>query len=214
MWSLDLARIQAQLSPGETLPKTAIETGTARGNGALALSRYFANVVTVELSPVLYEAAKVRLGDTGIWCLQGNSVDRLPEVFRSLPTSEPIFLFLDAHWSGDDSVDWQNARWKGYGIDTAHLGEPGTNPSAEEQCPLLDELQTVVQHWPGPAWILIDDLKNIPTVGPGRKNHEFPGEDWSHLSREKILAIVKDRLVLKHELRDPEQWLLKLSARE
>ncbi|MGZ3693428.1 MAG: hypothetical protein ACXWQO_04505 [Bdellovibrionota bacterium] len=108
-------------------------------------------------------------------------------------------------------MNWAESEWKGYGLETAHLGE-GALPAAAEQCPLLEELEAIATHCRGPAIVLIDDVKNLPLCGPGLKNRGFPGEDWSHLSREALLKIVDYRLASSKVLVDPEQLLLHLKA--
>lgn len=210
MWNLNLERLESLLPEGESLGKIAIETGTCRGNGTRLLAKKFSRVITIELSKNLSDAARSRLRGEfkNIEFLNGESS---VELGRMLPEiSEPIFFFLDAHWSGDGSVDWSKSEWKGYGLDTAHLGVEGVMPLGPEQCPLAAELSAIVKHCRVPAWILIDDLKNIPPVGYGKKDLTFQGEDWSHLSREDLLSILGPRLLAAHDLKDPEQWLLQL----
>lgn len=211
MWNLQLERLPALSSP----PRFAIETGTCRGNGTRLLARSFERVITIELSRDLHEQARARfasLGLSNVECHHGDSAALLPGLLSKLAPAEPVFFFLDAHWSGDSSVDWKASRWQGFGVDTAHLGESGRTPSAREQCPLDRELAAIAEHCSGPAAILIDDLKNLPPSGSGLKDREFPGEDWSHLSRELLLATLGSRLESVIELSDPAQLYLSLHA--
>ena len=216
-WNLDWRKIEEQLTAdGSKLPRVAIETGTCRGNGTRALAQRFERVITIELRETLHLEARARL--TGaefshVEFVQGNSAVELPGILRRTSDSESLFFFLDAHWSGDQSVDWKSSKWHGYGFDTAHLGTVGITPSGPEQCPLIEELTAIVEHCRAPAIVLIDDLKSLPPDGSGLKNHEFNGEDWSHLSREKLLSIVRARLRRAVEFRNPLQWLLLLNAR-
>jgi hypothetical protein len=110
--------------PAETLAKytTIVETGTLFGDGAELMSKHFKTVHTIEIQDTLYEKAKARFqGNPGIQCHRGDSVD----VLQRLSLPEPTVFFLDAHWSGDSSVDWVKSEWKGYTVNT---GYRGTNP--------------------------------------------------------------------------------------
>lgn len=211
MWNLDFAKLESLVTfPLGTL---AIETGTFRGRGAEFLAGKFEKVITIELSEVLHREAKARLAPLPrVECLQGNSAQVLERILPTLDRNRTLFFFLDAHWSGDRTVDWESSGWKGYGRDTAHLGK-GPLPSGPEQVPLLEELGAIARLWPGPAHILIDDTKNIPPEGPGRKSFAFQGEDWSHLSRKSVLAAAGPRLIHSHFLKNPEQYFLELTAR-
>lgn len=212
MWHLDLKKIAAAAGTA-SLGTVAIETGTCRGNGTRALARAFPRVITIELSESLHRESRARLGAEGLHNIEfllGNSATLLPEVLASLPESEAVFFFLDAHWSGDASVNWAAARWKGYGFATAHLGSAEGPPSGPEQCPLAEEFLAITQHCRGPAFVLVDDAKNLPADGPGAKDLEFPGEDWSHLSRQALREILGTRLAAEQDLTDPNQWLLRL----
>lgn len=206
MWSLDLDRL------GPLPSGLAIETGTARGNGARALAKRFRRVITIELSEELHRAARERLRELShVECLHGNSAQVLSSLLPTLPVGEAPFFFLDAHWSGDRTVRWREDGWQGYGLDTAHLGE-SARPSGPEQCPLAEELTAIMRYCRAPAAVLVDDLKNLPAEGSGLRDGTFPGEDWSHLSRARLLDIVAPRLVSAVELRDPSQWFLTLTA--
>lgn len=212
MWNLNLERLRALAGPD--LGELAIETGTCRGNGARLLAKNFSRVITIELSEGLSRAAEERIqaeGHQNVQFLRGSSPVRLREIFSSSSPAEPVFIFLDAHWSGDASVDWQKSSWKGYGLDTAHLGA-GPRPKPEEQCPLLEELRAIAERCRGPAYVLVDDMHNLPILGPGLKDSAFAGENWSHLSRSALREVIAGRLEWLHELHQPDQWFFKLRA--
>lgn len=210
MWSLNLEKIATHCGGRTPIAPLAIETGTCRGNGARQLAKAFPRVITIELDRALHESARQRLASLPqVECLQGSSAEVLERILPSL-TESSAFFFLDAHWSGDHTVNWPESSWQGYGLDTAHLGSPGTIPSGEQQCPLASELGAISEHFRGHALVLIDDMKNLPPTGPGRRDHSFAGENWSHLSRAQLREIVASRLMRLHELSDPEQWLLEL----
>jgi hypothetical protein len=209
LWSLNFEKISALLPEG--MGAIALESGTCRGNGARGLAKRFGRVITIELSAELHSLAKARLeseGFTNVEAVHGNSAEQLACILPTLSSSGPLFIFLDAHWSGDSRVDWKSSAWRGYGLDTAHLGPSQGLPSSEQQCPLAEELLAILRHWPGAAHILIDDMKNIPGKGDPSPEPSFAGEDWSHLSRDMLLRIVSPRLERLHELSQPEQWLL------
>lgn len=213
MWSLNLERLRPLVSGG-ALGSVAIESGTCRGNGTRVLAKEFSRVITIELSEKLFLSAKARFRGpefSHVELLCGDSAETLANLLPQLPEKQTTFFFLDAHWSGDSSVDWEGSSWKGYGVDTAHRSRGALMPTGPEQCPLAAELREIAEKCRGPAILLIDDMKNIPETGLGLKNHGFPGEDWSHLSRSLLVKIVENRLASSYLLRDPEQWLLVLS---
>ncbi len=190
------------------LGSLAIETGTCRGHGARSLARHFPRVITIELSEELFLRSREALRDSpNVECVRGSSAQVLANVLPSLPSSLGTFFFLDAHWSGDRTVNWAASKWKGYGHDTAHLGAAGAVPSSREQCPLVEELVLITSLHRGPACVLIDDIRNV-----GKRDSGFPGEDWTHVSKESLVDIVKPRLLELRELERPHQWFLRLSA--
>jgi hypothetical protein len=207
MWNLDFEKIESLFPKNTRFGSLAIETGTCRGNGARALSKKFKKVITIELSETLLKQAKEKLsleGLTNIQFIHGNSSIELSKLLPLHLENDSIFFFLDAHWSGDSSVDWENSAWKGYGLNTAHLGKGGARPTPSEQCPLLEELRAIRKYCLGPAIILIDDMRNISK----ETKPAFIGENWSHLSREALILELGDRLIGKIDLKSPEQWLL------
>jgi hypothetical protein len=185
--------------PAETLAKytTIVETGTLFGDGAELMSKYFKTVHTIEIQDALYEKAKARFqGNPGIQCHNGDSVD----VLQRLSLPEPTVFFLDAHWSGDSSVDWVKSEWKGYTVNT---GYRGTNPiDPKNQNPLLEEIMVLVKTMRGEFILYVDDTEKFDAAGNGLRNRCFIGEDWTHLSLQKIEAAIGTRLVSKHKTHD------------
>jgi hypothetical protein len=210
-WQLNLSRLKG-LSP-YPFGRIAVESGTCRGSGARALAKAFESVFTIELSPELAAQAKARSGEfPQIQFLQGNSAEVLRQILPSLPSDQPIFFFLDAHWSGDQTVLWREGGWQGYGLDTAHLGPRAVLPSGPQQCPLAEELRAIAELCRSPALVLVDDFKNLPPEGPGLRDQTFPGEDWSHLSRKGLAGLVEARLETSHYLEEPARWYFSLSS--
>ena len=158
-----------------------IETGTLFGHTTLHASYWFDRVFTIELSQDLHAQAQRHLAHRrNVTCLQGNSGDRLPEVIAQL--KGPSMFFLDAHWSGDNSVDWENSKFGGYPVETARLDDP-TLSEGERQVPLLHELEAIAADHTDAAMVLIDDWQN-----PGLKGASFVGEDWSHIDPDRLVA--------------------------
>ena len=178
-----------------------VETGTLVGSTSLQLAKFFKEVHTVELDQGLFKAASEFLKPiSNVFCYCGDSSYVLEnELIDKLNhKNEKVFFFLDAHWSGDDSVDWDNSKYKGVwshsrGKNTAHRGK-STVPTAQEQNPLEEEIMHIYHTFENECLIMIDDWDQIGSNGIGLKNKEFIGEDWSHININKIKASIKNRL--------------------
>ena len=181
----------------------AIETGTFKGDGTQILSKIFKKVYTIEIDDILYNTAVNKFSNTkNIKCLKGDSKRVLLEL-SSQPRlkNENILFWLDAHWSGDSSVNWDISPWKGYNTDTGYVGEkingivPGIN-----QVPLEQEIYQIYKNFKGECIIYIDDFDKIdPITLKGLKNKCFDGEDYSHLDFNIIFNNVNDRILyVKH----------------
>ena len=167
-----------------------VETGTNLGYSTDKLLGLFSHVYTVEIEPALYERAAHRYAGQNVTCILGDSAEELPRLIPSL--FGPTFFFLDAHWSGDATVEWSTARWGGYGVDTGHRGEPGTLPNSADQVPLLLELAEIMK-FPGPCAVYIDDMDKFDAAGMGTRDLAFKGEDWSAVSLPEILGVLRGR---------------------
>lgn len=78
---------------------TFIETGTYRGDTALALRHVFKRVISIEIDPALHELAKSRITEArNIDLVLGDCVVELPKILSNL-TGRAAF-WLDGHWSG------------------------------------------------------------------------------------------------------------------
>ena len=179
----------------------AVETGTFIGGTTKYLSKYFDEVHTIELDRIIHEQACFNLKDyKNISCYCGDSETVLKTylIDKLNAKNKKVFFFLDAHWSGDDTVDWDNSNFKGVssrrGRNTAHRGIEGTTPSSKEQVPLEEEIMHIYNYFNQECLIVIDDWKNFDKNLKGIKNKEFIGEDWSHLDFNIILNNIKDRL--------------------
>lgn len=186
--------------------QTVVETGTCLGYSTERLKNRFNQVHTIELNNVLYQWAVEKFkNDPHVVCHLGDSKEILTQLIPKLEGK--VIFFLDAHWSGDDTVDWKSSNWKGYGVETSYDGD---TPTGENQVPLLKEIELIVKNFKGECLIYIDDADKFSENGEGMKNKGFSGEDWSHLSLASIKKLVKERQML-FKL-DKEQLVIKLSA--
>lgn len=132
---LDLARDLARAAGLQR----AIETGTFKGRTARSLALVFPRVITIEWSEQLHRDAAAALADTpSIEALQGHSARVLQE------TRDPAvatLYFLDGHWSG------------------------GATAGAEDECPVLGELEAVAGGHPDDC-VIIDDARLFASAPP------------------------------------------------
>ncbi len=175
------------------------------------MSKHFDKVYTIELDDVLHKETSKKLLDKGISNIEFIHGDSGVEITRlTKEIKEPAIFFLDAHWSGDSSVDWKDSKWKGYETNTAHLGESDT-PTGEEQVPLDREMRAIANNFESYAVIYIDDVKNFDFWGKGLKNRAFQGEDYSHIDLRDF------RKILGHRIRDwintDEQLVIKIDRK-
>lgn len=173
----DILQTAAVKLPGVRF-STFVETGTLYAHTAYHASKWFDEVISIELDESLHQGA-VDLGLDGVRFVHGDSGDVVPAIVDEL--TQPAFFFLDAHWSGDPSVEWGSSGFQGFPTATAHLGEANNHPSSEQQVPLDRELSAILESFPHHAIIVIDDWESV-----GEKDHAFTGEDWTHLAKEDI----------------------------
>ena len=78
--------------------KTAVETGTYKGNTSVLLSILFDQVHTIEISEETYNQTKERLAPySHVHCHLGTSEKVLKKLLPSLK-DQPLLFYLDAHW--------------------------------------------------------------------------------------------------------------------
>ncbi|MFL5915898.1 MAG: hypothetical protein ACJ752_09695 [Gaiellaceae bacterium] len=133
--------------------RRAVETGTWRGDGALALARHFDSVETVELSARLALRAKLRFAfEPRITVRHGDSAELLR------PADEATLYWLDGHWSGRGTA--------GSDAECPLLDELRlTSPGHRSDCYLIDDAH-LFQHSPPPPhdpghWPTLDELRGI-----------------------------------------------------
>lgn len=112
--------------------RTFVETGTFQGASAAFASAIFPQVVTIEIQPAYFEAARQTLAPAAnVSCVLGDSRAELPKAVAAL--DGPALFWLDGHAGG------------------GHFGDT-------EDCPLLDELAAIAAS-PFEHFILIDDAR-------------------------------------------------------
>ncbi len=194
MGIFDIERIKKLVSNYNEKFKIIVETGTLFGNTTLLLTNFFDEVYTIELQEDLYKIADIKFkNNKKIKCFQGDSPDILNKL--SFEIKDNLIFFLDAHWSGDNNnVDWKNSLWKGYGINTAYRNN--NHLLSTNQNPLEEELNIIMNNYKQELIIYIDDIDKFDNkTGIAIKDCCFKGENWEHLSIEKIINIVKPRLL-------------------
>jgi hypothetical protein len=150
------------------IPRTCIETGTYRGDGALDLLEVFPTVHTIELSEKWYKFSSERLAPfKSINCHYGDSAEVLATLLPQI--LEPAVFFLDAHFAGGD---------------TAH---------GKEEVPLLRELEAISSR-PYTDVLIVDDLRLIGQKGQsgaeGDAVYPLMNYDWSGITMQRIAGVV------------------------
>ncbi len=111
----------------------AVETGTFEGRGTRRLAQEFPEVVSIELSEPLHDAAKTNLADLpNVRLMHGNSGEQLRAVAAD---GVPTLYWLDGHWCSRDN---------------------GLPAGVDDQCPVLDEISAIAGGHPADC-VIIDD---------------------------------------------------------
>ncbi|HPT07748.1 MAG TPA: hypothetical protein PLO85_06370 [Candidatus Omnitrophota bacterium] len=152
-------------------PETFVETGTYRGNSVRGALRFFSTIHTIELSRQWYESALEQFkNEKKVICHHGDSAEVLKKL--SAEIHEPVFFFLDAHYSG------------------------GSTARGKEECPLLRELEIIKERKTADI-ILIDDADTFgkkATFGVAGSSvyPQFEG-DWHNINIPAIKKVLGDR---------------------
>lgn len=197
MGQFDLDFICRHIDPSKY--PCVVETGTLYGDSAMRISEKFPEVHTIEIHPTLFARASHRFSQrASVTCHYGDSAAVLPTLLPTL--KNPTIFYLDAHWSGDHTTDWNSSQWKGYGNDTGYrvTGPIAGNPASRDQVPLEEEIDCIVRNFPLDCVIYIDDMDKFDANGKGLKDKGFHGEDWSHLDFERILSRLGTRQEFIH----------------
>jgi hypothetical protein len=156
---LDLAKSNLELNAVPVF----IESGTYLAETTLNAARIFSECHTIELDPALYWTAKQTLSDfSNVECHFGDSTKVLGDFLTEI--SSPIFFWLDGHWSG------------------------GNTARGSEDCPLLSEIDIILEKCKQKIVIVIDDVRLFGTK---------INEDWTEVTQTSILSkfLTGDRLI-------------------
>lgn len=162
-----------------------IETGTYYGDTILHMEQYFLNLYTVEIQRTLYEHVTNNYKGDKIKFHLGNSEDVLNEI---LPTiNGPSIFFLDGHWSA------------------------GCTGKGRKDCPLYEELNSIMLNHRDKAIIIIDDVRLFGR-GPNKGNEI---SNWEDINTQNILEIVKGRITdhyfLPSDLSSKDRLIINIS---
>jgi hypothetical protein len=114
--------------------RTLIETGTFTGEMVAAMRPHFDRIISIEMSPQIYESVRCRFaGDARIRLVLGDSATELPRVLDAL--DHPALFWLDGHFMGAGTA------------------------RAEEDSPVRAELAALLRHPVHRHLILIDDAR-------------------------------------------------------
>jgi hypothetical protein len=125
-----------------------VETGTYLGETVEAMLGFFKRVISIELSPELHGRAQERFAaNNAVQILLGNSATRIADAAKNVGDDAAVY-WLDAHWSG------------------------GNTAKAEENTPILSELDSIRQFDSRQSILMIDDLRYFIDVPTGFEVHE------------------------------------------
>ena len=169
MPSINLEFLNALQTDYRTYPNFT-ETGTYMGETIMALEPHFSNLHTIEIKKELYEHVKNTYKGEKINHYLGDSGDVLTEILPSI-TGKSI-LFLDGHWSA------------------------GNTGKGKKDCPLYEELTSIILHHKEEAVIIIDDVRLFGR-GPNKGGEIC---NWEEINVERILNLVKERITTHYFL--------------
>jgi len=180
MPSLDI-QFMKQLHADPRAYDNFIETGTHLGGTILAMEPYFNRLYTIEVMEELWRNCKETYDGDKIEFLLGDSAVKLRELLPGIEGDSVIFL--DGHCSG------------------------GGTGKGEKDCPLYEEIESIMTLHKGSALVIIDDAR-LFGKGPIAGGCE---QDWEDIHIDTILEQVASRLTEHYFLPsslDPEDRMV------
>ena len=140
-----------------------VETGTFMAESTIKLAKIFDKVYTIELDKNLYELSKEKCKNfINITTMLGNSSDLIENLITEINSKDGKTLFyLDAHWSGDKSVNWEKSSWKGYDQNTFVSTKDDNNSTIFTSASPLDKINAINTNHKNECIIYIDDFQNF-----------------------------------------------------
>jgi hypothetical protein len=163
MPSLDLAFLKSLQCDYKSFPNF-VETGTYFGETIFAMEPHFTNLYTIEVKEEFYTNTKTKYTGSKIQFYLGDSAEVLCTLVPTL--SGKTIFFLDGHWSA------------------------GRTGRGKKDCPLLEELDHIVQFHKDQAIVIIDDAR-LFGKGPSRGTEIC---NWEAITTQTILQKVESRM--------------------
>lgn len=163
MPSLELSLVNEVKKKSKEKYTAFVETGTYKGRTIFRMEPLFQELHTIEINKVCYERVTNQYKGKKIHFYLGDSSTQLPEIVKKIKRN--TIFFLDAHWSGGKTMG-----------------------RGDKDCPLIEEVSTIHNHFKYHAILILDDVRlfeDSPT-----KEYK-----WKNITIQKIVNLVKSRLL-------------------
>jgi hypothetical protein len=146
----EAAKAVTVIAYGQSTP-TLIETGTYKGATVAACLGHFERIYTIELDPMLYEAARTRFANQpSVTVIRGDSSTELVRLAGLV--HEPALFWLDAHYSygetakgpHDPPLPWELRAILERGLPDVILIDDARHMGVLPDYPSVDEIRQLV----------------------------------------------------------------------